>query len=85
MRSLEFDPAAFDDLAWWIAHDRKTALRVVKLVEAIQREPFQGLGQPEPLRHELAGAWSRRIDSEHRLVYTVADEKIRIVACRYHY
>jgi toxin YoeB len=85
VRSLEFDPAAFDDLAWWIAHDRKTALRVVKLVEAIQREPFQGLGQPEPLRHELAGAWSRRIDSEHRLVYTVADEKIRIVACRYHY
>jgi len=56
VKSLEFDPAAFDDLAWWIATDRKTALRIVKLVEAIQRDPFQGLGQPEPLKHELARA-----------------------------
>jgi toxin YoeB len=82
---LEFDPVAFEDLAWWIAHDRKTALRIVKLVQAVHREPFQGIGQPEPLKHELARAWSRRIDGEHRLVYTVADDKIRILACRYHY
>ena len=85
MKSLEFDPAAFEDLAWWIEHDRKQALRIIKLVEAIQRDPFQGIGKPEPLRHELAGCWSRRIDREHRLVYQVLDDKIRILACRYHY
>jgi toxin YoeB len=85
VRSLEFDPAAFEDLAWWIARDRKIALKVVKLVQAVQRDPFQGLGQPEPLKHELAGAWSRRIDGEHRLVYTMSESTIRIVACRYHY
>lgn len=84
-RSLEFDPAAFEDLAWWIEKDRKKALKIVKLIEAIQREPFQGLGEPEPLRHELAGFWSRRIDHEHRLVYEVSETKIRILACRFHY
>jgi toxin YoeB len=84
VRSLEFDPAAFQDLAWWITHDRRIALRIVKLVEAIQRDPFQGTGKPEPLRHELAGAWCRRIDGEHRLVYSVAESKIRILACRFH-
>jgi toxin YoeB len=85
VRNLEFDPAAFKDLAWWIEQDRKQALRIVKLIEATQRTPFEGLGQPEPLRHELAGCWSRRIDREHRLVYQVFDDKIRILACRYHY
>jgi toxin YoeB len=82
---LEFDRAAFDDLAWWIANDRKVSLRIVKLIEAIQREPFQGLGQPEALKHELAGCWSRRIDSEHRLVYEILADRIRILACRFHY
>jgi len=84
-RSLEFDPAAFADLAWWIEQDRKKALRVVKLVEAIQRDPFSGLGEPEPLKHDLAGCWSRRIDREHRLVYEVSETRIKILACRYHY
>lgn len=84
-RSLEFDPAAFEDLAWWIEQDRKKALRIVKLIEAIQRDPFQGLGEPEPLKHDLAGCWSRRINAEHRLVYEVTDSKIRILACRFHY
>ena len=55
MKNLEFDPAAFEDLAWWIAQDRKQALRIVKLIEAVQRTPFEGPGQPEPLKHELAG------------------------------
>ena len=85
MKSLEFDPSAFDDLAWWIEKDRKVALRIIKLVDDIQRDPFQGLGKPEPLKHELKGCWSRRIDGEHRLVYQVVGEKIRILACRYHY
>jgi toxin YoeB len=82
---LEFDSAAFEDLAWWVVHDRKTALRIIRLIQEIQRDPFAGIGKPEPLKHELAGCWSRRIDSEHRLVYQAAHEKIRIVACRYHY
>lgn len=85
VRNLEFDPAGFEDLAWWVKTDRKKALQIIKLVEAIQRDPFQGIGQPEPLKHELAGCWSRRIDREHRLVYQVFDDKIRILACRYHY
>jgi len=85
VKSLEFDPAAFEDLAWWVEKDRKQALRVIKLIEAIQRDPFQGIGQPEPLKHDLSGCWSRRINDEHRLVYQVLKDKIRILACRYHY
>ena len=85
MRSLEFDPLAFDDLAWWIQQDRKKALRIVDLIKEIQRDPFKGIGKPEALRHELKGCWSRRIDQEHRLVYQVLENKIRILACRYHY
>jgi toxin YoeB len=72
-------------LAWWVERDRKQALRVIKLIEAIQRDPFQGVGQPEPLKHDLSGCWSRRINDEHRLVYQVLKDKIRIPACRYHY
>ncbi|MSP11614.1 MAG: Txe/YoeB family addiction module toxin [Chloroflexi bacterium] len=85
MRSLEFDQAGFEDLAGWIEKDRKTALRIVKLIQAVQRDPFHSIGKPEPLKHELAGCWSRRIDDEHRLVYQVLEDKIRILACRYHY
>jgi len=82
---LEFDAAAFEDLAWWIQQDRNKALRIVNLIRDVQREPFKGIGKPEPLRHELKGCWSRRIDQEHRLVYQVTETKIRILACRYHY
>jgi toxin YoeB len=85
LRSLEFDPAGFEDLAWWVDQDRAQALRVIRLIRETQRDPFKGIGRPEPLRHELAGCWSRRIDQEHRLVYQVQPEKIRILACRYHY
>jgi toxin YoeB len=82
---LEFDVAAFEDLAWWIEQDRNKALRIMSLIKDVQRDPFKGIGKPEPLRHELKGSWSRRIDQEHRLVYQVTEEKIRILACRYHY
>lgn len=85
MRSLEFDPSAFEDLSWWVEQDRTQALRILRLIREIQREPFSGLGKPEPLKHELAGCWSRRINQENRLVYQVLPEKIRILACRYHY
>jgi len=72
---------AFEDLAWWIEQDRAQAL----LVREIQPEPFSGIGKPEPLKHELSGCWSRRINQEHRLVYQVFVDKIRILACRFHY
>ena len=85
MRNLEFDQFAFEDLAWWIKKDRKKALHIVKIIEAIQRDPFQGVGHPEQLKHELSGCWSRRIDREHRIVYQIFEDKIRILACRYHY
>ena len=85
MRNLEFDIAAFEDLAWWIQQDRNKALRVVSLIKDVQRDPFSGIGKPEPLKHEFKGCWSRRIDQEHRLVYQVTESKIRILACRYHY
>lgn len=85
MKNLEFDPAAFEDLAWWIQQDRKKALRIVKLLKETQRTPFEGTGKPEALKHDLAGCWSRRIDDTHRLVYEVLEDKIRILACRYHY
>ena len=87
MPSLEFDVSAFEDLAWWVENDRKMALKIIRLVQEIQRTPFEGTGQPEPLKHELSGCWSRRINKEHRLVYQVLDQgkKVRVLACRYHY
>jgi toxin YoeB len=85
VRSLEFDAAAFEDLAWWIQRDRKKALRIVCLIQETRADPFGGIGKPEPLKHELAGCWSKRIDDEHRLVYQVREDRIRILACRYHY
>jgi toxin YoeB len=82
---LEFDPNAFEDLAWWIQNDRSKALRLVNMIKEVQRDPFSGIGKPEPLKHEFKGCWSRRIDQEHRLIYQVSENKIRILACRYHY
>lgn len=84
-RSLEFDPAGFEDLAWWVQNDRKKAVRIIRLIQETQTNPFGGIGKPEPLKHELSGCWSKRIDQEHRLVYQVQENKIRILACRYHY
>ena len=85
MRSLEFDSAAFEDLEWWVRVDRKKGLRLIRLIQETQDDPFGGIGKPEPLKHELAGCWSKRIDDEHRLVYQVTAERVRILACRYHY
>jgi toxin YoeB len=66
LRSLEFDIAAFEDLAWWVEQDRAQALRIIRLIRETQREPLAGLGKPEALKHELSGCWSRRINQEHR-------------------
>ena len=85
MRNLEFDASALEDLAWWVQQDRKKALRILRLIQETQRDPFGGIGKPEPLKQELAGCWSKRIDNEHRLVYQVLDDKSRLLACRYHY
>lgn len=84
-REAVFDPAFLDDLRYWTQTDRKRALRILKLVEAVLRDPFQGIGKPERLRRELAGRWSRRIDSEHRLVYQVSSDRVYFLAGRYHY
>lgn len=83
--NLEFDNNAFDDLRYWIETDRKKAQKIMALLEEVKRTPFAGKGKPEPLKYDLKKAWSRRIDHEHRLVYTVDDQKIRILSCRYHY
>ena len=74
-----------EDLAYWIKTDRKTALRTLELVEAVLAEPFVGIGKPEPLRHEFAGCWSRRITHEHRLVYRVTANRIDFLQARFHY
>jgi toxin YoeB len=84
-KSLEFDIAGLEDLAWWIEKDRKKAIRILDLIKEIRRDPFKGIGKPEPLKHEFAGLWSRRIDQKHRLIYDVKVDKIRILSCRYHY
>lgn len=83
--NLEFDDNGLEDLRYWVENDRKKALKILHLIEEIKKTPFTGTGKPEPLKHRLAKCWSRRIDHEHRLVYTVEDKKIRILACRYHY
>ncbi len=85
MRGVHVDSGAWEDFLFWLASARKTARRIVRLVAEIQRDPFTGIGKPEPLRGELSGYWSRRIDDQHRLVYRANDEEIKILKARYHY
>lgn len=82
---LQFSDNAWQDYLYWQQADRKLLKRVNELIKAIRREPFQGIGKPEPLRHALAGYWSRRINDEHRLVYKVEGDVLLIAAARYHY
>jgi toxin YoeB len=84
-RILVFDRDFLEDLSHRVATDRKTALRILELVEAIRRDPSDGIGKPEPLRHLGPGVWSRRITQEHRLVYQVKDDRILFAQARYHY
>ena len=76
---------ACDDYLYWQTTDKKTLKRINLLIKDIARTPFEGIGKPERLKHNWTGYWSRRIDSTHRLVYTIQDQKILIAACRYHY
>ena len=82
---LVFQPEFIEDLTFWVETDRPTALRVLKLVEAIARDPFAGIGKPEPLKYLMPNTWSRRITQEHRLVYLVRSQQIDFLQARYHY
>ena len=82
---LVFQPEFIEDLTFWVETDRPTALRVLKLVEAIARDPFAGIGKPEPLKYLMPNTWSRRITQEHRLVYLVRGQQIDFLQARYHY
>ena len=85
LREAIFQPEFREDLKYWVKTNRKVALRVFDLIEAIMRDPFTGIGKPEPLKFILSGAWSRRLTQEHRIVYTVGDDRIDFLQCRYHY
>lgn len=82
---VTFAKVAFEDLGHWIATDRKLALRIPRIINDIERDPFTGIGKPEPLRGDKSGYWSRRINDEHRLVYAIQGEHILIAQARYHY
>ena len=82
---ITFSSQAWDDYLYWQRTDRKVLKRINGLIKDISREPFQGVGKPELLRHALTGYWSRRIDEEHRLVYKIDGETILIAQARYHY
>ena len=82
---LVFDPKALEQLRYWTETDRRKATKILDLIEATLKSPFEGIGKPEPLKFELASCWSRRIDQEHRLVYRVEKGELIVLACRYHY
>lgn len=84
-RRLAFDPHGWEDCTYWQGQDRKTLRRINQLIADVLRDPFEGIGKPEPLKHVLSGAWSRRIDQANRLVYYVSEEQIVILQARDHY
>ena len=85
MRNLKFTDEAWNSYVYWQTQDRKTLKRINDLIKNAQRDPSGGIGKPEPLKHSLSGCWSRRIDETNRLVYTIIDEELVIISCRYHY
>ncbi len=85
MRAIQFSPSAFRELEEWGQLDWRRQQKVLELIQHVAREPFTGLGKPEPLRHQFSGCWSRRITEEHRLVYRVTADAIVVVSCRHHY
>ena len=85
LRMLTFTDASWEDYLYWQGQDKKTLRRINELIQATRRTPFEGIGKPEPLRGNLSGLWSRRIDQANRLVYEVSEARSSIVSCRYHY
>ena len=84
-RDAVFQPEFREDLRFWVETDRKVVLRAIDLIEAIMRDPFSGIGKPEPLKYLASGTWSRRLTQEHRIVYLVRDTRIDFLQARYHY
>jgi toxin YoeB len=82
---LVFTPNGWRDYTYWLTADRATVKRINRLIDDVLRDPFEGIGKPEPLRHALTGAWSRRTSEEHRLVYLVGGDDIVVLQARYHY
>ncbi|NVK32118.1 MAG: Txe/YoeB family addiction module toxin [Gammaproteobacteria bacterium] len=82
---LSWTDDSWDDYQYWQTQDKKTLRRINKLINDVKRSPFEGIGKPEPLKENLSGFWSRRIDDINRLVYAVDDQTITIISCRYHY
>ncbi len=84
-RDAVFQPEFIEDLKYWVETDRRIAIRVFNLIEAILRDPFKGIGKPEPLKYLAPGVWSRRLTQEHRVIYLVMDDRIDFLQSRYHY
>lgn len=82
---LEFEPQAFEDLQYWVQYQAKLAKRLLRIIDETQRNPFGGIGKPEPLKSDLSGCWSKRINDEHRLIYRVTADALIIMQCRFHY
>ena len=82
---IVFAERGWEDFTYWLDHDRKMARRIIRLIKDIQRSPFEGIGKPEPLKYDLSGYWSRRINDEHRLVYAVQQDQVLVAQARYHY
>ena len=80
-----FVDESWEDYMYWQRNDKKILKRINALIKDISRQPYEGIGKPEPLKHNYRGYWSRRIDGEHRLIYQAGDDEIRIVKCRFHY
>ncbi len=85
VKIIQWDADAWDDYLFWQAQDKKILKRINQLIKDISRDPFDGIGKPEPLKNDLSGFWSRRINEEHRLVYVIEDDKVLIFSCRNHY
>jgi toxin YoeB len=84
-RQVLFHTSALGQLREWMERNPATARKILSLIEAARRDPFAGIGQPEPLKHQLSGCWSRRIDQVHRLVYQVTDDHLIVLSCLWHY
>ncbi|HDI3271884.1 TPA: Txe/YoeB family addiction module toxin [Vibrio cholerae] len=84
-RLLSWTDESWDDYLYWQTQDKKTLKRINKIINDVKRSPFEGIGKPEPLKENLSGFWSRRIDETNRLVYAVDDNTITVISCRYHY
>lgn len=85
MRKVKFTDESWSDYIYWQTQDKKTLKRINNLIKDAQRDPFAGIGKPEPLKYSLSGSWSRRIDEANRLVYEANDDEVIIISCRHHY